>query len=117
MGQRMVQLDSSYTGHSDGSAILYASQLPPNPAILVPGPAFIFVVIKGVPSVGVKIMIGSGQIEEQQTLSIGSLPSSSMPQTVVTAGALITGTAGARSVHWSVTQCLMLACMLLVAFL
>ena len=39
MGQRFVQLDSSYTGSSDGSGTLHVSQLPPNPAILTPGPA------------------------------------------------------------------------------
>ena len=39
MGQRYVQLDSTYTGNSDGSATLHVSQLPPNPAILAPGPA------------------------------------------------------------------------------
>lgn len=39
MGQRMVQLDSTYTGNSDGSAVLHVSQAPPNPAIFPPGPA------------------------------------------------------------------------------
>ena len=39
MGQRFVQLDSSYTGNTDGSGVVHVSQLPPNPAILVPGPA------------------------------------------------------------------------------
>lgn len=39
MGQRFVQLDSSYTGNTDGSGVIHVSQLPPNPAILVPGPA------------------------------------------------------------------------------
>lgn len=38
MGQRFVQLDSTYTG-TDGSATLHVSQLPPNPAVLAPGPA------------------------------------------------------------------------------
>jgi hypothetical protein len=39
MGQRFVQLQSTYTGNPDGTAVLHVSQLPPNPAILVPGPA------------------------------------------------------------------------------
>lgn len=39
MGQRFVQLDSTYTGNPDGSATLHVSQLPPNPAVLAPGPA------------------------------------------------------------------------------
>ena len=38
MGQRFVQLNNTYTGNSDGSAVLHVSQLPPNPAILAPGP-------------------------------------------------------------------------------
>jgi len=126
MGQRMVQLDSSYTGNSDGSVVLHVSQLPPNPAILVPGPAFIFVVVNGVPSVGVQVMIGSGQIEKQQTLSIGSLPSSSMPQTGSGGPSPSSGPgSGSKgssaslttSVRWSTTQCLMLACTLLVTLL
>lgn len=43
MGQRYVQLENSYTGNSDGSAVLHVSQMPPNPAILAPGPARAFV--------------------------------------------------------------------------
>lgn len=39
MGQRFVQLNSTYTGNADGSAVLHVSQLPPNAAILAPGPA------------------------------------------------------------------------------
>lgn len=39
MGQRFVQLDSSYSANEDGSGVLHVSQLPPNPAILAPGPA------------------------------------------------------------------------------
>ncbi|KAF8491027.1 glyoxal oxidase [Gautieria morchelliformis] len=79
MGQRFVQLDSSYTGNSDGSGTLHVSQLPPNAAILAPGPAYIFVVVNGVPSIGVPVMCGSGQIETQNTLAVAPLPSSSLP--------------------------------------
>lgn len=39
MGQRFVQLDSSYSANEDGSGVLHVSQLPPNPAILAPGSA------------------------------------------------------------------------------
>jgi hypothetical protein len=39
MGMRSVQLQSSFTGNSDGSAVLHVNQLPPNPAIMPPGPA------------------------------------------------------------------------------
>lgn len=39
MGQRLLQLDSTYTGNADGTGVLHVSQMPPNPAIFVPGPA------------------------------------------------------------------------------
>ncbi|KAG2016308.1 hypothetical protein CC2G_009484 [Coprinopsis cinerea AmutBmut pab1-1] len=66
MGQRFVQLDHTYTGYgSNNSAVLHVSQLPPNPAVLAPGPALIFVVVNGVPSVGKMIMVGNGQIGPQ----------------------------------------------------
>ena len=99
MGQRMLQLENSYTVNNDGSATLHVSQLPPNPAIFQPGPAreftflvaaivsfaktkigsplsVIFVVVNGVPSVGVQVMLGSGQLETQKTLAIAPLPAS-----------------------------------------
>ncbi|KAH9935742.1 copper radical oxidase [Fomitopsis serialis] len=78
MGQRFVQLDSTYTGNSDGSATLHVSQLPPNPAVLAPGPALLFVVVNGVPSVGVQVMVGSGKIETQPTKENVALPSSTI---------------------------------------
>jgi hypothetical protein len=116
MGQRMVQLDASYTGNSDGSVVMHVSQIPPNPAILVPGPAFIFVVVNGVPSVGAQVMIGSGQIETQKTFPITSLPSSSMPQQAASGQK---GSSGSllSAVQWSVTECLTLAGTLLAVLL
>jgi hypothetical protein len=39
MGMRSVQLQSSFTGNSDGSAVLHVNQLPPSAAIMPPGPA------------------------------------------------------------------------------
>ena len=39
MGQRMLELDMSYTGAADGSATLHVAQVPPNPAMFPPGPA------------------------------------------------------------------------------
>ncbi|KAG8882655.1 hypothetical protein FRB98_003546, partial [Tulasnella sp. 332] len=60
MGQRYLQLNSTYTGNTDGSAVLNVQQLPPNPSVLAPGPAYLFVVVNGVPSVGVMIMVGNG---------------------------------------------------------
>ncbi|KAF5385893.1 hypothetical protein D9615_002586 [Tricholomella constricta] len=80
MGQRFVQLESTYTGFRDNTAVLHVSQLPPNPAILAPGPAFIFVVVNGVPSVGAQVMVGSGSLGAQSVQPIGDLPASSMEQ-------------------------------------
>lgn len=74
MGQRYVQLRSTYDVNSDGSATLHVSQLPPNPAILAPGPAFIYVVVKGVPSIGAMVMIGNGQLGNQPIANSPSLP-------------------------------------------
>lgn len=39
MGQRYVQLENTYTINLDGTVTLHVSQLPPNAAIIVPGPA------------------------------------------------------------------------------
>ncbi|KIM83331.1 glyoxal oxidase [Piloderma croceum F 1598] len=117
MGHRMVELDSSYTGNSDGSAVLHVSQLPPNPAIMAPGPAFIFVVVNGVPSVGVQVMVGSGKIEKQKTLSIASLPSPSLPQQTAAGSPKGSSASLMRAVRWSVTECLTLAGTLLAVLL
>lgn len=70
----MIVLQSSYSGFSNTTAILHVSQMPPNPSIFAPGPAYVFVVVKGIPSIGVQVMIGSGNIEAQKILPIGSLP-------------------------------------------
>ncbi|CUA70806.1 hypothetical protein RSOLAG22IIIB_09144 [Rhizoctonia solani] len=76
MGQRYIQLDSSYTGNEDNSGVLHVSQLPPSAAIFPPGPALIFVVVDGVPSIGQTIMVGSGKIETQPTQTAAALPES-----------------------------------------
>ena len=80
MGQRYVELDSSYTGNADGTGVLSVSQLPPNPAILAPGPALVFVTVNGVPSVGVQIMIGSGKVGKQPVAAAQTLPTSTITQ-------------------------------------
>jgi hypothetical protein len=85
MGQRFVQLNSTYTGYAgNNTAILHVSQLPPNPAILAPGPALLFVVVNGSPSVGVAVMVGSGQLGTQPMLAVADLPVSSIQQPVNT---------------------------------
>lgn len=82
-GQRMIELDHTFTTNTANGLTLHVSQPPPNAAIIQPGPAWFFVVVNGVPSVGVQVMVGSGQIEEQTMLSPEALPVS----TVVTATA------------------------------
>lgn len=72
-GQRFVQLNSTYTTSSSG-ATLHVSQLPPNAAILAPGPALVFVVVNGVPSVGVQVMVGNGELGEQTMNGVIDLP-------------------------------------------
>ncbi len=80
MGQRYVQLENTYTGYDNNTATLHVRQVPPNPAILAPGPAFIFVLVKGIPSIGVPVMIGSGKLGKQATSSPGDLPDSLIVQ-------------------------------------
>ncbi|KAH7888875.1 glyoxal oxidase [Phlebopus sp. FC_14] len=78
MGMRAVQLDNSFSGNSDGSGMLQVSQLPPNPALMPPGPALLFVVVNGIPSMGVQVMVGSGSIGTQQTKAPQQLPHSTI---------------------------------------
>jgi Domain of unknown function (DUF1929) len=77
-GQRAAELDFTYTANQDGSAVLHVSQLPPNAAIVAPGPGWLFVVVNGVPSVGVSVMLGSGKIEVQKELDAEALPALSV---------------------------------------
>jgi hypothetical protein len=77
-GQRMVELDHTFSTKSDGGVTLHVSQAPPNAALLAPGPAWLYVVVGGVPSVGVKVMVGSGQIEDQTMHEVEALPESSV---------------------------------------
>lgn len=91
MGQRYLQLETSYTAYSqNSSAILHVRQIPPNPALLAPGPAFVFVVVAGVPSIGAQVMIGSGKLGTQTMVTVGDLPQA----TVVPAS---TGTQGSAN--------------------
>jgi len=80
MGQRYLELEHSYTGYSNNTATLHVRQLPRNPAILAPGPAFIFVVVNGIPSVGLQVMIGSGKLGKQEILADANLPDSTINQ-------------------------------------
>ena len=73
MGMRMVQLNSTWTLHNNGTGTIHSNQMPPNPSIMPPGPALLFVVINGVPSIGVDIMIGNGQVGPQPILPVPAL--------------------------------------------
>lgn len=76
MGMRQVHLDFSWTCHSSGDCTLHVSQLAPNPAILAPGRALLFVVVQGVPSNGTLLSIGDGTIGAQTVLPASTLPDS-----------------------------------------
>jgi len=80
MGQRYVELESTYGATPDNNSFLRVAQMPPNPAIMAPGPALLFVVVDGVPSVGLQVMVGSGKLGRQQLFAIESLPDPAMPQ-------------------------------------
>ncbi|GFZ49322.1 hypothetical protein JCM24511_07442 [Saitozyma sp. JCM 24511] len=77
-GYRMIQLQSSYTiDMNTGNATLHVSQLPgnPGPTLFQPGPAMMFLVVEGVPSMGQWVMVGNGQLGTQTTQSNAALPS------------------------------------------
>lgn len=76
MGQRYLQLNNTYTVNNDGTITLHVAQAPPNPFIFQPGPAFLFVVINGVPSNGTYVIVGNGQIGDQPLQPASSLPDS-----------------------------------------
>ncbi|KAJ3576024.1 hypothetical protein NP233_g715 [Leucocoprinus birnbaumii] len=76
MGQRAMQLRNTYTVQSDGTIVLHVAQPPPNPYIFQPGPAFLYVVINGIPSNGTYVILGNGQIGPQPTAADSTLPDS-----------------------------------------
>ncbi|QRV94399.1 glyoxal oxidase [Ceratobasidium sp. AG-Ba] len=86
-GMRYLELETSYTvmpldkEGKNYNITLHVAQMPPNPAVFAPGPAFLFIVVDGVPSVGQMIMVGSGKIGpgSQPVGERSVLPASSMP--------------------------------------
>lgn len=91
MGMKYVELQHSYTANKDGSATLHVAQFVPNPAVMTPGPALLFVVVNGIPSIGQPVMLGSGNIETQVLNTATVLPASRALSVDSTKG---TGTAG-----------------------
>jgi len=87
MGQRGLQLNSTYTVNQDGSITLHVAQLPPNPNLVQPGPALLFVVIDGIPSNGTMLIVGNGQIGTQPTSAASTLPPSVRLDTATGTGA------------------------------
>jgi hypothetical protein len=79
MGQRVLQLKTSYTVADDGSATLHVSQFPGNPSVFPPGPAMLFITVNDVPSIAQWVMVGSGVIETQPVAADSVLPESSIP--------------------------------------
>ncbi|KAK7048253.1 hypothetical protein R3P38DRAFT_1856353 [Favolaschia claudopus] len=73
-GQRYLQLNNTYTVNSDSSITLHVSQAPPNSNLFQPGPAFVFVVVNGVPSNGTAVIVGSGNLGSQPTKDATALP-------------------------------------------
>ena len=76
MGQRFMQLNNTYTVQNDGSITIHCAQAHPNPNLLQPGPALLFVNIHGIPSNGTMVIVGNGQIGSQPTSPPSTLPPS-----------------------------------------
>ncbi|KAF9535190.1 copper radical oxidase [Crepidotus variabilis] len=74
MGQRLMQLNNTYTVSTNGSITLHVSQPVPNANLFQPGPAFLHVVINGIPSNGKYVIVGTGSVGVQPTVSQQALP-------------------------------------------
>ena len=76
MGQRYLQLNNTFTVNPDASIVLHVAQAPPNPRLLTPGPALLFVVVDGIPSRGAMVIVGNGEMGPQPTAATTMLPES-----------------------------------------
>ncbi|KAJ7175744.1 DUF1929-domain-containing protein [Mycena filopes] len=76
MGQRYMQLNNTYTVNKDGSITLHVSQAPPNANLFQPGPAWVYVVVNGIPSNGTSVLVGSGAVGTQPSSPAAVLPNS-----------------------------------------
>jgi hypothetical protein len=99
----MIQLQSTYTlDLNSGNATLHVSQLPgvPGPTLFQPGPAMMFLVVEGVPSIAQWVMVGNGQLGIQTTEANQPLPSSKIKSIQNTTATVLSG-AGASAVSSS----------------
>ncbi|KAF7419506.1 hypothetical protein PC9H_002097 [Pleurotus ostreatus] len=76
MGQRFLQLNHTFTVNNDGSITYHVAQVPPNPNLFQPGPAFLHVTVNGIPSNGSYVIVGNGQVGAQPTSAATVLPAS-----------------------------------------
>ncbi|KAF4566194.1 hypothetical protein EYR36_011609 [Pleurotus pulmonarius] len=76
MGQRFLQLNHTFTVNNDGSITYHVAQVPPNPHLFQPGPAFLHVTVNGIPSNGSYVIVGNGQVGTQPTSAATVLPAS-----------------------------------------
>ncbi|KAI5475839.1 hypothetical protein MNV49_000803 [Pseudohyphozyma bogoriensis] len=114
MGMRSIELNHTYTENSDGSAVLHVSQLPPNANLYVPGPALLFVVVNGIPSIGEMVTVGNGKIENQTLSAATVLPASTSSKagSSASAGTSATKSGGATvvGVHGAVMAAALVFC-------
>lgn len=96
MGQRYLQLNNTFTVQNDGSYILHVAQAP-NPNVLQPGPALLFVTVNGIPSVGTMVIVGNGAVGAQPTAPASVLPPSVLLDTAKGSGGGSGSTGGAQN--------------------
>ncbi|KAF5386334.1 hypothetical protein D9757_006701 [Collybiopsis confluens] len=94
MGQRYLQLNTSYTVNNDGSIVMHTSQMPPNANIFQPGPALVFVTVNGIPSNGTFVIVGSGSVETQPTSAASALPVNQLASTDTSGSGSGSGSSG-----------------------
>jgi len=99
MGQRHMELRTSYTVNDDGSYVMHVAQPHPNPNIFQPGPALLFVNINGIPSNGSYVILGSGMVETQPTSDESTLPSSQNSSSNAQGSGSGSNSSGAASSH------------------
>jgi hypothetical protein len=104
MGQRSMQLNNTYTIQPNGTIILHTSQLPPNPNLFQPGPAFVFVTVNGIPSIGQWVIVGNGQFGTQPTQQVGVLPVSSNQATATNSSSPSTSSSSSKKKNGAISS-------------